>query len=968
MAQNTQNINIVQQKSARDIIREEYTRCALDPVYFLRKYCYIQHPTRGKVLFNLYPFQEDILRCYINHKYNVVLKSRQLGLTTVTGGYALWKMLFTSDFQILVISKDKEAAKELVSRIRLMFDDLPSWLKVDCIENNKLSLIFKNGSSIKAFAASAEAGRSLALSLLILDEAAFIDQIDTIWTAAAPAVTSHGSACTILSTPNGVGNFFHKTWVKAEEGKEVAGTNMRFYPTKLKWNVHPDRDQTWRDAQVEILGSELRAAQECFDGETRIYTKFGLVPIKNIKIGDEVLTHTGEFKPVIRLYEKDSNDIYEISSGLNQIKRNVTGNHPFFTPNNKNIWTELNNIKNKELLPSFPLNCKFTNNNYKLNLYDIIKPKHFKKKEFKNKFYINDRKHKKQYPKTIDIDYDLGYIVGLYLAEGSKTHLATTYSFNYKTELELWPKKIIEIIKNKFNIEYFKIRNQKNSGQLQINSEVFSSFIDYFIDGNKCYNKKLSKNSYNTNIDYLKGVLDGIFDGDGCKTGSANIGINITSLDLQYDIKYILNILGINKNSLKYGKFSGISEMFNRVTNIKQQYSLNILQTKYIKNIKISNLQFINNIDVRDCYKNKYNIIDNYIYSNINKEKIDKNIKVYNIEVKDNNSYVTEHFIVHNCDCDFLTSGHTVINADTIKYYREIHQEDAIEFRYNHTLHIWQPPNYTKDYIVCADVARGDGSDYSTFHVLDVMTMEQVAEFKGQISTIEFANLLVSIATEYNKALLVIENANIGWSTVLHVVDVLKYDNVYYSLKDSTLIDVESQIMKNYDMIRKEDMVPGFTTSMKIRPMIISKLETYMRDKQVIIHSKRTLDEIDTFIWLNYKPQAMLGYNDDLIMALAIGLWVRDTALALRQRGIDLTKASVNAMKQVTQQYQMGYNSARQLQYNPFQMTAGFETEDISWLLTSKEKNNSKTETDDVRAKYDAWREAYKKNMENNNG
>lgn len=162
--------NSQQPKTAREIIREEYARCALDPVYFLRKYCYIQHPTRGKVLFNLYPFQEDILRAYMNHKYNIVLKSRQLGLTTVSGGYALWKMLFTSDFQILVISKDKEAAKELVSRIRLMFDDLPSWLKVDCIENNKLSLVFRNGSSIKAFAASAEAGRSLALSLLILDE------------------------------------------------------------------------------------------------------------------------------------------------------------------------------------------------------------------------------------------------------------------------------------------------------------------------------------------------------------------------------------------------------------------------------------------------------------------------------------------------------------------------------------------------------------------------------------------------------------------------------------------------------------------------------------------------------------------------------------------------------------------------------------------------------------------------------
>lgn len=935
MPQNTNNIQ-PQQKTARAIIREEYARCALDPVYFLRKYCYIQHPTKNKILFDLYPFQEDVLRSYINHKYNIVLKGRQLGLSTVTGGYALWKMLFTNGFQILVISKDKEAAKELVSRIRLMFDDLPSWLKIDCVENNKLSLVFKNGSSIKAFAASAEAGRSLSLSLLILDEAAFIEQIDTIWTAAAPAVTSHGSSCIILSTPNGVGNFFHKTWVKAEEGKEVVGTNMKFNPIKLRWDVHPERTQAWRDAQVEVLGSELRAAQECFDGDTRIYTKFGLIPIKDIKVGDEVLTHTGEFKPVIKLYEKESNNIYEIYSSLNKIKRNVTGNHPFFTPNSKNIWTELINIKNKDLLPSFPLKCKFNNCNYNLNLYNIS--------------------NEKQYSKIIDIDYNLGYIIGLYLIKGNKSDLITTYSFNYKTELEKYLKKVIDIIKDKFNIEQFKIINKKNNSQLQIKSELFSLFITHFIENDNHNNKKLSKNSYNTNNDYLKGVIDGIFDGNGQRNENTNIEINTISLDLQYDIKYILNMIGINKNSLTYNKSNRI---LNQIIGSPHKYTSNILQTKYIKNIKPSDLQFVNDIEIKQKYK--YNVVNDYIYSNINKQKVDKNIKVYNIEVKDNNSYVTEHFIVHNCDCDFLTSGHTVIQSDIIKYYREVFQEDAIEFRYNHTLHIWQPPNYTKDYIVCADVARGDGSDYSAFHVLDVMTLEQVAEFKGQVSTIEFANLLVSIATEYNKALLVVENANIGWSTVLHIVDVLKYDNVYYSLKDSTLIDTESQIMKNYDMKRKEDMIPGFTTSMKIRPMIISKLETYMRDKQVIIHSKRTLDEIDTFIWLNYKPQAMLGYNDDLIMALAIGLWVRDTALSLRQRGIDLTKASVNSMKQIRHEYQMGYNSARTLQFNPFQIATGFETEDISWLLTSSEKSSSKDEADEIKNKYDSWRDEYNK-------
>ena len=126
-------------------------------------------------------------------------------------------MLFNSDKNILVIAKDKDTAKNLVTKVRVMYAGLPSWLKTAVEEDNKLSLRFKNGSQIKAVAATAEAGRSEALSLLVLDEAAFIDSIDTIWTAAQQTLAT-GGGCIALSTPNGVGNWFHKQWVGAEEG------------------------------------------------------------------------------------------------------------------------------------------------------------------------------------------------------------------------------------------------------------------------------------------------------------------------------------------------------------------------------------------------------------------------------------------------------------------------------------------------------------------------------------------------------------------------------------------------------------------------------------------------------------------------------------------------------------------------------------------------------------------------------
>ena len=242
-------------KTIKQIIAEEYQKCASDPVHFMRKYCYIQHPVKGKILFNLFPFQDKSLTEFKNFDYNIILKSRQLGISTLTAGYALWSMIFNDDFNVLVIATKQDVAKNLVTKVRVMHQYLPSWLKTDTVEDNKLSLRYENGSQIKAVSAAADAGRSEALSLLVMDEAAFIKEIDDIWASAQQTLATGGKAI-ILSTPNGTGNFFHRTWVKAEEGSN------KFNTIRLHWTVHPERHQAWRDEQDGLLGPKM-AAQEC---------------------------------------------------------------------------------------------------------------------------------------------------------------------------------------------------------------------------------------------------------------------------------------------------------------------------------------------------------------------------------------------------------------------------------------------------------------------------------------------------------------------------------------------------------------------------------------------------------------------------------------------------------------------------------------------------------------------------------
>lgn len=157
-------------KTLKQIVAEEYVKCGSDIIYFIRKYCKIQHPTRGKIDFHLYPFQEKVLTEIQNNRMNIVLKSRQLGLSTVTAAYILWKMTYTSDFNALVVANKQDVAKNLVTKVRVMYDNLPTWLRVPEVEHNKLSLRLNNGSQVKAVASSPDAGRSDALSLLVLDE------------------------------------------------------------------------------------------------------------------------------------------------------------------------------------------------------------------------------------------------------------------------------------------------------------------------------------------------------------------------------------------------------------------------------------------------------------------------------------------------------------------------------------------------------------------------------------------------------------------------------------------------------------------------------------------------------------------------------------------------------------------------------------------------------------------------------
>jgi len=280
------------------------------------------------------------------------------------------------------------------------------------------------------------------------------------------------------------------------------------------------------------------------------------------------------------------------------------------------------------------------------------------------------------------------------------------------------------------------------------------------------------------------------------------------------------------------------------------------------------------------------------------------------------------------CDCDFLASGDTVFEPDDMSYYEQTYQKDPLERRgVDGNLWIWEGVDYRKSYMIVADVARGDATDYSAFHIFDIEECTQVGEYKGKLSPKDFGNMLVGIASEYNEALLVVENANIGWATIEQIME-REYRNLYYSAT-SQMETVESYMTK----YERDKLVPGFTMSARTRPLVIAKMIEYIREHSVTIQSKRLMSEMRVFVWKNGKAQAQVRYNDDLLIACATALYVRDTALRLRQQGIDLARAQLSSFNNLNAQNKAIMTNVGNQQNNPYIVDTPGGKEDISWLL-----------------------------------
>jgi len=237
---------------------QELKRCSQDPVYFIKTYVRIQHPKKGDVPFKLYPYQEKMIRAYQENRYTVVLSARQTGKSVTSAAYLLWFAMFHFDKTILIASNKNANAMEMILRIRFAYENLPFWIKPGVKDDgwNKHEIGFDNGSRIVSTATSEDSGRGMAISLLFLDEFAFVKASiqDEFWTSIAPTLSTGGS-CIMTSTPNGDMNIYAQVWRGA-----IMGTNG-YHPIHVTWDEPPGRDEKFKEDEIGRIG-ERRWQQE----------------------------------------------------------------------------------------------------------------------------------------------------------------------------------------------------------------------------------------------------------------------------------------------------------------------------------------------------------------------------------------------------------------------------------------------------------------------------------------------------------------------------------------------------------------------------------------------------------------------------------------------------------------------------------------------------------------------------------
>jgi hypothetical protein len=242
-----------------DQMIDELKLCNKSILHFAENYFYITTLDEGKKKIELYKYQKRLLKAFKNHRFNVVLSSRQSGKTTTITIYALWIVCFQSDKRITIVANKESTAKEIFARIKMAFEQLPIWMKPSVKSWRKDGFQLANDSAITISTTSSAGPRGSTSNLLIIDEMAHCpnELMKELWKSAIPIISSSKkSQIVVISTPNGTDNKFYDLYQDSQK------ENAEWHCEVVNWFDVPGRDEEWKNQTIAAMGSKEDFDQE----------------------------------------------------------------------------------------------------------------------------------------------------------------------------------------------------------------------------------------------------------------------------------------------------------------------------------------------------------------------------------------------------------------------------------------------------------------------------------------------------------------------------------------------------------------------------------------------------------------------------------------------------------------------------------------------------------------------------------
>ena len=239
---------------------EEYIKCLKNEIYFARTYVKVKSLDYGVVPFDMWPFQERLLKSFKNRRYTICKMPRQSGKSTTCISFLLHYLIFNPKVNIGILANKASTAREILERLQMAYELLPSWMQHGVVSWNKGSLELENGSKVLAESTSASAIRGFTFNIVFLDEFAFVQNniADQFFSAVYPTISSgKSSKVIIVSTPHGM-NHFYRMWEDAVKKRN------EFNPIEVHWSDVPGRDESWKEATLKNIGEDqFRVEFEC---------------------------------------------------------------------------------------------------------------------------------------------------------------------------------------------------------------------------------------------------------------------------------------------------------------------------------------------------------------------------------------------------------------------------------------------------------------------------------------------------------------------------------------------------------------------------------------------------------------------------------------------------------------------------------------------------------------------------------